>query len=222
MDSSTQPPFDDDYLCRLATEARSYPQKSRERRRALAKLLRALEQSKQLARPRRGQFQGFYNDIYAEAVQRLFVYVCDRIDQYDSSKGTVLQWVNFLLTRRFFIEASREVLPTVPKGLDAKTITKIDVSELDRWVVEPNQSSASSSLTEELQSYLKADPNQVLQTTHVAKHPEANFQYLALKRLEGYSWQEISNELNLAISTLSSFYQRYLTQFAPIIYRDLS
>jgi hypothetical protein len=211
----------DEYLQQLTEVAQQHPRGSRDRTKALAKLIRVLQSSGQLTRPRRGQFQGFYEEIYRDALQRLFAYMCDRIDDYTADRGRVLQWVNFLLSRRFFIEASREVLPTVPKGIDAKTITRLSLEELDSCNPVELNPQLVPSLSEDLKAYLHEDPEAIFQTTCIANQPSANFQYIAIKRLEGYSWKELAAELDLGISTLSSFYQRCITRFVPKFRNDL-
>lgn len=205
----------DERLKQLAQEAQQHPPKSRERQRALTKLLSALQRSGKLVRPQRGQFQGFYQDIYAEAVQRLFTHICERIDEYNLERGEVLQWANFLLSRRFFIEASREVLPTVYKGMDARTIKRLTIEDLDRNSPSDVNPQLLPSLTQELEQTLEEDPEGLFQDAHIAEHPEASFKVLALKRLTGASWQDISSELGISIPTLSSFYQRSLNRFTP-------
>lgn len=211
----------DEQLQQLVETAQQHPPNSRARKKALAKLIRALQNSNQLTRPRQGQFQGFYEEIYREALQRLFTYVCDRIDDYSPERGRVLQWVNFLLGRRFFIEASREVLPVVPKGVDARAVTRLSIDDLD--VSDPSELNfqLAPSLSEELKHYIREDPDDLFSKTYVGQQSDANFQYIALQRLEGYSWKELSAELNLGISTLSSFYQRCVIRFAPKCKQDL-
>jgi DNA-directed RNA polymerase specialized sigma24 family protein len=162
-------------------------------------------------RPYRGQFRGFYEDIYAEARQRLFLHICEKIDEYDSQRE-VLQWANFLLGRRFFINASREIMPTMPKGIDPKQITRLTIDDLDRNIPPDKH---SPSLSQEVRQVIEEDPEGIFQRDHVVDRPAANFQAIALKILSGYSWKEISAELDVTISTLSSFYQRCLTKFAP-------
>jgi hypothetical protein len=207
----------DRQLKQLAIAAQQQPPKSRERQRALAQLIRAIERSRKLVRPRREQFQGLYEDIYAEAVQRLFAHICDRIDRYQPERGEVLQWANFLLSRQFFIEASREVFATLPRG-----VTRLTLDDLDR----SNPSEVNPQLvplpSQQVLQCLEDDPEGLFQRSHIDHHPQANFQFLAIKRLAGYSWQELSEELGIAIPTLSSFYQRCLTRFAPQLKAYLS
>lgn len=204
----------DSHLKQLALEAQRHPPKTKRRQRALAKLLSAIQRSGKLTRPYRGQFYGFYEDIYAEAQQRLFCHICERIDEYDSQRE-VLQWANFLLQKRFFINASRDVMPTLPKGIDRKQITRLTIDDLDRNSPRELNAKNSPSLSQEVRQFIEEDPEGIFQKTHISDRPVANFQAIALKILSGYSWKEISAELNVKISTLSSFYQRCLTKFAP-------
>ncbi|MBE9128033.1 sigma-70 family RNA polymerase sigma factor [Coleofasciculus sp. LEGE 07092] len=204
----------DERLKQLAREAQRHPPKTPQRRLALAKLLSAIQQSRKLTRPYQGQFQGFYEDIYDEAKQRLFCHICEKIDDYDPNRE-VLQWVNFLLKQRFFIEASRTILPTTPKGIDPKKVSRLTLDDLDRKTCNELNPQLNPSLSQDVLQCLESDPEGVFKGTYTSDNPAANFQFLAIKLLSGYSWKEISEELGIKISTLSSFYQRCLTKFAP-------
>ncbi|MCU0527254.1 MAG: sigma-70 family RNA polymerase sigma factor [Elainella sp. Prado103] len=213
-DRLAQPPLDE-RLKQLALAAQQAPARSRERQRALAKLISAIQTSKQLARPQAGQFQGFYQDIYAEATQRLYAYICDRIDDYRIERGEVLQWANFLLSKRFFVEASRDVMPTVYKGMNPKSVQHLTLEDLDRNNPADVNPQMMPSISQEVEQVLEEDPEGLFQSAYIAHHPQANFRALAIKRLSGFSWQEISADLGIAIPTLSGFYQRCLVKFAP-------
>lgn len=204
-----------EHLRQLALAAQQYPAKSRERQRALAKLLSAIQRSKQLVRPQVGQFQGFYQDIYAEATQRLFAYICDRIDDYTPARGEVMQWANFLLSRRFFIEASRDVMPTVYKGMNPKSAKYITIEDLDRNNPAEVNPHLLPSISQEVEEVLEEDPEGLFQSTCIANRPDVSFQVLAIRHMAGFSWQDISLEFSIAIPTLSSFYQRCLVKFTP-------
>jgi hypothetical protein len=214
-DEALNQPSLDDRLKQLALEAQQHPKQSKERRQALAKLLRAIQRSGKLSHPRRDQFPGLYEEIYAEAVQRLFVYICERINEYNPQRGEVLQWVNFLLNQRFFIEASRDYMPTGFKGINPKNIQRMTLDDLDRSHPSELNPQLTPSLSQEVKRCLEDDPEGLFQQAFVAGCPDANFQYLSLQRLAGYSWQELSQELKVSIPTLSSFYQRCLGKFAP-------
>ena len=199
----------DRHLKSLAIAAQQQPPQSRPRHRALARLIDALQKSKKLTRPQSGSFVGLYEDIYAEALQRLYIHICQRIDAYRPDDGEVLQWANFLLKRQFFPEAVREVM--------GKTAAqkRLSLEDLEHDVPPP----ATTSLAEQLHQCLEEDPDRLFQTTHVQKHPLATFQYIALQRLAGFSWQELALELAVDIPTLSSFYRRRLKDFCPY-FRD--
>lgn len=214
-DERLEQPQLDDRLRQLAIAAQHHPQGSSARRRALTELISVMQQSGRLSRPRRGQFPMLYEEIYAEALQRLFSFICERIDYYNPQKGEVLQWVNFLLNQRFFIEASRDYLPTVYKGMDARSVKRLTLESLDQSNPYELNPQLIPHLSQEVKDCLEEDPEGLFAQTSIANHPAASFQYLALKRLEGYSWQDLSVELKIAIPTLSSFYQRCLTRFAP-------
>lgn len=220
-DRSSDPSLDQ-YLKQLAIAAQEQPPKSRQRQQALARLIRALQQSKKLARPHAGQFQGMYQEIYAEAVQRLFTHMCERIDSYNPERGEVLQWANFLLSRQFFIEASREVFPTGYKSVDPRSMKRMTLEDLDR----NNPAEVNPQLTplpsQQVLQCLEEDPEGLFQQAHVQDCPNATFQAIAIKRLEGYSWQDLTTELGVSTPTLSSFYQRCLTKFAPQLKAYLS
>lgn len=205
----------DQHLQQLVRQAQKHPAQSAQQRLALTNLIHTLKQSGKLTRPMAGAFPGLYNAIYDEALQRLFVHICSRIDTYDPQKGNVLQWVNFLLSRRFFIEASRDVFPTLPKGINPKDVTRLSLDELDRHNPSDLNPYLIPSAGEELRRYIEEDPDQLLRSVHVENCPIATFQWLALKRLDGFSWKELAVELDSRIPTLSSFYQRTLKKFSP-------
>lgn len=204
----------DAQLKQLAIAAQQYPKQSKQRQLALTRLLTALTQSRKLIRPRRDQFQGLYEEIYLDAVQRLFSYVAEKIDIYNPQRGEVLQWANFLLNQRFFIEASRELLPTVYKGMDPRQIMRLTLEDLDRKNPSELNPHLTPSLSQEVEQCLMEDPDGIFAGTYIVDRPDANFRFLALQRFAGYSWQELSTELRISIPTLSSFYQRCLTKFA--------
>jgi hypothetical protein len=69
---------------------------------------------------------------------------------------------------------------------------------------------------------IKEDPQGIFSKTYTCNNRRANFQYIALKKNEGYAWREIAEDLNLKISAISNFYRRCLQEFAPLIQKYLS
>lgn len=211
-----------DRLRHLAITAQKHPDGSLKRRHVLTELIDTMLRSRKLCHPRRGQFRLLYDDIYAEALQRLFLFICERIDDYDSQKGEVLQWANFLLSRRFFVEASRDYLPTTYKGVDARSIKRLTLEQIDQSNPTELNPQLTPSLSQEVMAYLREDPENLFRGACVVDCPAANFQHIALRRLEGYSWQDLSTELDVSVPTLSSFYRRAIARFAQKIKADLS
>ena len=203
----------DSHLRDIAIAAQAQPKGSRARQRALTELISVILRSKKFCRPRRGQFRGLYEDIYAEALQRLFAFVCDRINDYSTEKGEVLQWINFLLGRRFFIEASREYFPTGFKGIDTRSIKRLSLEHLDRNNPVELNPQLIPSLSQEVKACIEEDPEGLFKQAHVMNHSNASFQYIACRRLEGYAWADLSAEFDIPVPTLSSFYRRCLARF---------
>ncbi len=200
-------------LTRLAIDAQQHPQGSYERQRALTMLWNQLLKSGMLCRPYLGQFPGFYEDIEVDARQRLCLFICRNIDQYDPKKGQFLQWSNnFPRIRGFYIEAIREVLPP-----DSQTQNKIRITIADLENFNFHNDELNPSLSEELWQVLTEDPEGVFRNKFTNNNPAANFQFLAIQRLSGCSWREISEQLGMNLTTLSSFYDRCLVKFTPIL-----
>lgn len=130
--------------------------------------------------------------------------------------------MNVKLDRRFFQEASNELLGL--KVVDGKFVklTKISTSEdSDLDIIENIPSpDESTSLTpsEIIRKSIEEDPEGIFRNERIGNNPRANFRAIALKRFEGNSWQEISEELGInALSTTSSFYSRCVKKFATKI-----
>lgn len=193
----------DERLKQLALKAKQHPPQTPERQQALAEMVQLIWQSGRLCRPYRGQFQGIYEQIYDEARQEMLLYICQNIDNYDPQKSPVMRWVNFLFEHRFFPN-------TIPKFMD-RNIVRRTLDELENITqVEEGEVSMSEVIAE----CIEKDSENLFKNEHIKNYPEANFQFLAQKRLAGASWKEISSELGIKIPTLSTFYQRCLQKFA--------
>jgi hypothetical protein len=69
---------------------------------------------------------------------------------------------------------------------------------------------------------LEADPDNLFKTTLIEERPEANFQILALKRLQGDSWDKLAVEFRVAGGALQVFYRNCLQEFKPHFKRYLT
>ncbi|WP_019487323.1 hypothetical protein [Kamptonema formosum] len=63
----------------------------------------------------------------------------------------------------------------------------------------------------------KSRERQLCQNLRHKMYPHLNFQSLAIRILAREKWREISADLGIPISTLSSFYQRSIRELSPHI-----
>ncbi|MGB0560797.1 MAG: sigma-70 family RNA polymerase sigma factor [Spirulinaceae cyanobacterium] len=206
-------------LKQLALAAQAQPPGSRQRRRSLDRLLRLLQGSGKLVRPSRGQFPQLYEEIYAEACQRLFSHICQKIEQY-RPEHEVMQWVNFLLKRRFFPEARHEFVSHYrPEKENPSRQPWLELSELEKYphLVGATALNPRPSLGKQLREYIETDPECCLAQLHIQDHPHVTFQLLALRVLAGYKWRELEAEFGITIPTLNGFYRKHLKRFTPRI-----
>lgn len=191
----------DELLQQLALEAQQYPTRSQEQNVALTKLVNAILQSRRLCRPPAQQFLN-YDDIYNEAQQELFLYVCQNIQKYNPERGSVMAWVNTLMAKRFLRDAR-------PKKIQQH-------KTLDDFENIP-QELPPFPLAEIVRKCLEEDREGTFKNEHITSCPAANFSAIALRRFEGKTWKEISEEFDISIPTLSSFYKRSLKKLAPVL-----
>ncbi|MEM9543195.1 MAG: sigma-70 family RNA polymerase sigma factor [Cyanobacteria bacterium P01_E01_bin.42] len=195
----------DKQLQQLALEAKSHPQNSWKRRRAMDSLFRLLQNCGRLHRPKvPDHYSGCYEEIYAIAKQQLFCYLFEKIDKYDPDLAGVLSWVNFLLEKRF-PNAIREVTQA---GKKLHAAQRVQIGDLGAWLECRCGEEANLSLSDQLREYIAEDPEEIFRSDCIQGHPEASFRAIALRVLNGYSWKELAIEFNIKIPTLSSFYQR--------------
>ena len=73
-------------------------------------------------------------------------------------------------------------------------------------------------LSEIVRQYIESDPARLCQK-HIKEHPQATFQTIALARLNGKTWKEMSEFFGISIPALNNFFQRRLRELAPEIRR---
>ncbi|BDA68819.1 hypothetical protein RIVM261_017670 [Rivularia sp. IAM M-261] len=190
-------------LLKLALLAQQQPVKTIKRQLVLTRLVNEIKLSGRLCHPQRNQFSArLYEEIYNEALQELWLYICQNIHKYEPERASVIVWVNVLLERRFFREA-------IPKVLGKASVERMNLSELENtpYLEEP------PALTEVLREYIENDPENLFKKEHIEKYPSATFQALAQRRFKGKSWKEIAAEFEVKIPTASSFYYRCIDKF---------
>ncbi|MGC9504292.1 hypothetical protein [Baaleninema sp.] len=206
--------MDDEQLRKLAIAAQDNPPDSKARRIILTQLVEGIIKSGRIAYPKApGMSPGRYRDYRAEALQNLFVFVCQNIDRYDRNRGSVMSWVNVLLERRFFREVARvktdPIEDNVPKSNTDDLMSVTDPEEIAQESV--------PLLSDCVRRCLEEDLDGQFSQKSIRRYPHATFQNIALRRLDGYQWQEISEELGVKVSTLGDFYQRCLKTFGEQI-----
>ncbi|MBF2063107.1 MAG: sigma-70 family RNA polymerase sigma factor [Calothrix sp. C42_A2020_038] len=203
-------------LQELALQVQQHPFLSTARRLTLSKLIDGIYRSGKLCHPYKGQFPGVYEQIYQEAVQDLFLYICKNIDKYDPERASFMTWVNMLLSKRFF----KEAIPKVIGNISEINVESSVLENLEDATDEESESEDYISAFRKIRQYIEIDPKGILRQTCIKKYPEINFRAIAIKRWSGVSWKDISEDLNIPVATLSNFYQRSLEKFRDE-FRDL-
>ena len=205
----------DEQLRQLAIKAQEYSAYSPKRQIALTKLVSAIQKCGQLCRPHCGKFTGFYQEIYDEACNRVFLYICHHIGKYDPNQGEVLQWVNFLLKKRF-ADAIDSTLGLYGLSQNSSSIARSAKQRTLMPSLDRLSASEDRSLFQEVIFWIKTDPEDLFKNKHIRYRPDANFRSICLTKLD-YPWKTLSERFGISIPTLDSFYKRSLEEFAPKI-----
>lgn len=196
----------DEKLERLAIAAQQHKHNILERRKVLTELVTQIEGFRIVGRPRPNDFTPeIYEEIYAEAKQDLMLCIFTKIDTYNPSKGKIRQWVNFLMNKRCFNEA----IPKIVGRNNRSLYTEMQI----KW--EEYLKNDSYEAGTALREMIEEDPDDALKSEVMRRYPQINFQMLLLKRGDGMSWQQLSEEFGVKLPTLTSFYRRCLPQFMP-------
>lgn len=149
---------------------------------------------------------------YADALQQTWIFFCQNVCEsgtgarYDSSRATVVTWLNNYLRRRLqdgtiaaIQEGQRRANPIATEPGEA------EIDPLDRVPAPPDV----PPILDRVRQWAETDPTGELGQTHIEGYPQVTCQVLILRRLPPEaSWSEISAEFGLKVPTLSSFYQR--------------
>lgn len=204
--------LDDDKLKQLALTVQDYAPNSELRSYALKELIRAIKISGKLCSPYKYRFSPeVYKVIYEEALMETFMFICTRIDNYDPERGKkkFMNWVNFKLEKAVLICCNQLKI--------YQEIQFFELSDLDKITAPVT----APSLAESLVDYIKKDPDNLFTKSYVKGNPDANFRTIALARISGQSWQEIAQQFNISVSTLSSFYRRNCQRFKSILEQEI-
>lgn len=216
-----RPPIPDAHLTRLALRAQHY-WGTHEGKTCLMEFWQAvyrLYQAGQLSRPPAYSRISNYDDVYHDAVSHLMDYVLQHLDRYDPQKASVRGWLNMLLDRRFFRDAQRKDRlreqrirrPTLAELEQMDGYAAFDINHLPA----PEPCPPRAAL---IQQCFIEDPGSAMQLDTMSAYPYVNFRAIALRyHLDGQSFRDIAADLQVPYTSLVSFYQRHLKQFAPMI-----
>ena len=206
-------------LQQLALEAQRHPPQSEPRQYALRELVEAIQLSGKLflsAKYRNLFSRRFYQLVYDDALNQTLTYVCEKIDNFDPKRAQFMTWVNSIILKNNFIQCSlafnrnrEESLPSLgalERMAAAREREKLPETE-DRYAI--------------IRHYIEEDPDRLFHKEHIQNRTDANFRAIALATMDGKTWAEISQELEIKVPTLSSFFRRCCQKFALTIKEDL-
>lgn len=192
-------------LREIVTEACTHRPGSAARQKYLTKIIRQIT-------PKLWKERTAY---YQDALQQTWIYFCQNIcegntgEPYNPSRGSVITWLNFYLKRRlqdFYIDEQKQKAKTASLQTDqSNTSQERPLNPIENLPAQPD----IPTLLEEVTQWVETDPDGELSSTHLLNQPAITAQALILRRLPPEaSWKELSEEFNVSVSTLSSFYQR--------------
>lgn len=193
----------DQTLQDLIAEAQSLNPKSLKQQQCLQKIYCLVMKSGKLWRE--------YVPYYGDAVQQMWEYCCQHLDEYDPEVGAVTSWFNFRLKkelRRFRDQTKRSLdrtaFPTTTS--DGKRLDPVDTLPA-RPTIDPVLDILDKTL-----AWVKADPDGQLQATRFRKRADINAQVLFLKRFPSETpWSAIAADFDLNTAEakdLPKFYNR--------------
>lgn len=190
-------------LLEQITETCKHPFGSIERQEGLTELVQLITRSRKL----------WQENVphYGDALQRTWLFFCRNLceatsgEKYNPDRGSVITWLNTYLKwelHRFRTQDYQQQARTAPtiQTASGERLDPIDLVESPPDV---------PPILEITRQWAVTDLDGELRQTHVKGHPAVSCQLLILRRLPPEtSWQELSEEFQLPISTLNSFYQR--------------
>lgn len=149
--------------------------------------------------------------MYEDALQQTWLYFCRNIceatttERYNPDRASLLTWLNNYLKRR--LQDLREDTAKQAKQ-HVPPIRVVDGATID--IIEEQPAPADiPPILELVRQWVEIDVDGTLQAIHIMGYPDVNCQLLILRRLPPETtWEQLSEELGIPISSLSTFYQR--------------
>ncbi len=217
----------DNQLRQLVSEAQGYPATSAERRKILNKLIAKIQSSGKLKRFLKHRYLPDFPDIYSEAEANTYLEICKNIEDY-CPEHPVMAWVNKRFNSRF-IDVLRKYENKQNKILslddldsrnnDADKPVSRELSrvqdEIKNQLISESEDKLEISTTKD---FINNDPDEILKNIYIGEDENANLQQVILMRLDGKTWEEISQKLGHPIPRLSELYQRNIKKRKIIDY----
>ncbi|NMG05604.1 sigma factor [Brasilonema sp. UFV-L1] len=195
------------------TETMEVKIRKRARDKALTLLIHTIQQSGKLFCKGKSDFP---HQVYTEALQETWLYICRNIDKYDPVKGKLLTWVNFIFDKKFKDAIKNYRHEQQTQSLDTPLKNFYSTNNYHLTLKETLESPETAVFEyEEVRHFIAEDTHGEFKKRHIKEHPEANFQEIALRRLQAQSWRQMSDEWGIVVPTLSSFYERSIEYFTP-------
>ncbi len=189
----------------LIADTCRHPPGSVDRQRGLTKLYRLIVKSGKLWR----ESTPYYEEVWQQTWLYFCLNLCEAAtakEKYNPDRSSVTTWLNFYLKQRLkdtAIKVKQEQNRTVSSS--ERLDDDDSLGFLDTFAAPPD----ISPMLQATREWAETDPNRELQGLHVRGRKDVTCQLLILRRLPPKtSWEELSAELGLPVSTLSSFYQR--------------
>ncbi|MDT9197271.1 sigma-70 family RNA polymerase sigma factor [Limnospira fusiformis KN01] len=194
-----------DQLQLLIAETCRHPPGSLKRQQGLTQLYRIIVNSGKLWREK--------TPYYEEVWQQTWLYFCLNLceattgkEKYDSDRSSITTWLNVYLKMRLKDRAikqqkQQQQMVSASQALcDDDTLTFLDTLEAPPDI---------PPILQATRQWAETDPEGELQRVHLRGRKDVTCQLLILRRLPPETtWEDLSAQLGLPVSTLSSFYQR--------------
>jgi hypothetical protein len=173
---------------------------SHSRLRYLTEIIRLIQKSNKLWRES--------TPYYEDALQQTWLYLCSNLceattakEAYDPEQSLITTWLNNYLKYRLR-DAYRE---NQKEKATRYNSNDENYNPLDHIPNPPD----TPPILEQVREWAETDPDGELEKTHIRGRKDLTAKKLILKRLPPEtSWQELAEESNVGISTLSTFYER--------------
>ncbi|MBD2000298.1 sigma-70 family RNA polymerase sigma factor [Leptolyngbya sp. FACHB-541] len=193
----------DETLRQLVAEACTHPPKSVDRQRALQEIYRLVMKSGKLWRE--------YTPYYADALQQMWEYCCQHLEEYDPTLSGVITWLDNYLKKQLRLFRDRRSRDYKRRAGVEQTEQGNFVDPVDRLPARP-ELEPTLDVWEKTMNWVQTDPQGILQATCFRKRADINAQTLFLMRFPSEtSWQVIADRFHLTpaeAKDLPKFYNR--------------